>query len=75
MLKVINLLVMFFQVLKFNVQKKFNVLVKFHIPVEVTAQKNVFQVQVLMVKKFMQALSNLFRPKAMDVMMKKMVEN
>ena len=74
MLKVINLLVMFFQVLKFNVQKKFNVLVKFHVPVEVTALKNAFQVQVLMVKKFMQALSNLFRQKVMDVMMKKMME-
>ena len=75
MLKAINLLVMFFQVLKFNIQKKFNGLVKFHIAVEVTALKNVFQVQVLMVKRFMKALSNLFRQKVMDVMMKKMVEN
>ena len=75
MLKVINLLVMFFQVLKFNVQKKFNMLVKFHVLVEMTAPKNVFQVQVLMVKKFIQALLNLFHQKVMDVMMKKMVEN
>jgi hypothetical protein len=75
MLKVINLLVLFFQVLKFNVQKKFNMLVKFHVLVEMTAPKNVFQVQVLMVKKFMQAMLNLFRQKVMDVMMKKMVEN
>ena len=75
MLKVINLLTMLFQVLKFNIEKKFNMLVKFHVLVEMTAPKNVFQVQVLMVKKFMQAMSNLFRQKVMDVMMKKMVEN
>ena len=42
---------------------------------EVTALKNAFQVQVLMAKKFMQALSNLFRQKVMDVMMKKVMEN
>ena len=68
---VFNLLKMLFQALNINLLPKFNVLLKINVPVEVKAQKNVLQVQVHLMKKFMRTLWNLM----MKVMMKKMVEN